>query len=90
MESKLKEFDALYENKLNPRCTIHCETCGKFYSNKMENLPGDDKPTFTLIVDDNWNPQDCVHYNDMEINEELYNTHIKILKENEFLDEDFE
>ena len=87
---KLKSFDTLYEGKLNPRCTFHCTTCDKFYSNKMERVPKDGSPSFTLIVDDENNQEDCVHYNDVEIREDMYEKHMEILKERGFLTENEE
>ena len=81
-------FDAMYQGKLNPRCTFHCHTCGKYYSNMMEREPKEGEPTFTLIINDETGSEDCVHYNDIEVTEKIYTTHIKELKEQGFLKDD--
>jgi hypothetical protein len=84
MRKELQAFDAMYQGKLNPRCTHYCETCRKYYSNKMEDEPTDGKPSITLIVDDD-KITDCCHYNSREIDRLTYEEYMRqldILKQN--------
>lgn len=82
---RLEIFDLKYKGKLNPRCTIHCQTCNRYYSDRIENLPKDDSPVFTLTIDESTGNEDCVHYTDIEVTEKIYETHMEILKANGFL-----
>lgn len=82
-------FDSQYKGRLNPRCTFHCFVCGEYYSNRMEDEPKNGDFSTTLIVGEDGEGSDCVHYNNIEINKEIYETHIQILKDSGYLEEDW-
>ena len=79
MRKELQAFDAMYRGRLNPRCSVKCETCGKCYGNKIEDEPRDGSPSLTIIVDETDEIVDCCHYGSVEIPESVFNEHMKQL-----------
>ena len=81
-EEQLKEWDKPYAGRMNPRATIHCETCDKYYGEIDPFKSGKDEVSTTLLVDDSSGRiTDCVHYRAIEIPERVFDEHMKILKD---------
>lgn len=81
---KHEKFDKQYIGKLNPRCTFYCKVCKRWYSGKMEDSKVNE-PVYSAIQHEN-GVEDCVHYADIEITEEIYDKHMEILRDNDLLE----
>lgn len=82
MENKtnLKQYDARFDGKMNPRNTFHCDICKRYYNGTSDTV---------LMFNDDSRLADCVHGGDTEITETIYEAHMEDLKENNLLEEDF-